>query len=291
MTRIFKNYQGETVRIGGKCYTFTEETTASVNTSPNDIEGVFASCLLCNVESSSSDSSESTGNFSSSTSSFMYSESTSESSQGYTTSSSSSSESIGNSSSSTSSEMFSDVTSSSSESIGNTTSSSESIGNSSSSDSLALNCVSVEILDITTLPGGPGVDLVSLTFSPDSIPFTGGACINGLQSGNASSSNFAYQKPQGTPIEYSVGDVVEVCEGECCYLGSYTRRCLYELNEVTEIWELISSDDQRTNACDLDFKCGLDNQVYQIHQFETLEQRNNYVCPENPIGEVPESCY
>jgi hypothetical protein len=141
--KIFKNYQGESIRINGVCYKYGGETTATVNTSPNDIEATFGSCLACEIEESTSSSSESFDNFSSSTSSDNYSESTSESSQGYTTSSSDSSESIDNvstSSSSNSSQGYSSDSSMSSESFGNVSSSSESPLNESSSESLGINC-------------------------------------------------------------------------------------------------------------------------------------------------------
>jgi hypothetical protein len=296
--KIFKDYQGESVKINGVCYKFFQETTANVNTSPNDIEGVFASCLECALESSSSShssSSESIGNTSSSTSSGDYSESTSESSGGYTTSSSTSSESVGNTSSSSSSES---TESTSSESIGNISSSSESVGNESSSQSLGLNCASAEILDIRTLPGGPdgkyGVALIFAPGPPLSNLAEGTVCINSetegtLDTGGAINA-IGFRVPNGEPVPYSIGEVVEVCEGECCFLGNFTKRCEYVFQESTLTWELVGSDDQRTIACSLDFKCIELDRVLQIHQFETLEQRNMFVCPQNPIGDPPEDC-
>jgi hypothetical protein len=228
--KIFKNYQGESIRINGVCYKFVEDTTESVNTSPNDIEATFGSCLACEIEESTSSSSESFDNFSSSTSSDNYSESTSESSQGYTTSSSDSSESIGNvstSSSSNSSQGYSSDSSMSSESVGNVSSSSESVGNDSSSESLALNCASVEILDIIIglpLPGSPAYSF-NMIFAPGpplSNFAEGQVCVNGIDIGSldtgGSSNSIIVQRPTGAPVGYSIGEVVEVCEGECCYL-------------------------------------------------------------------------
>jgi hypothetical protein len=156
-------------------------------------------------------------------------------------------------------------------------------------------------LDITTQPGGVSTYSAFLIFAPgpplSGLP-EGQVCIDGLNQGildtGGSSNAIGIQVPNGDPVPYSIGQVVEVCEGECCYEGNYTKRCEYALNESTGIWELIGSDNQRTNSCDLDFKCsGGSNKVYQIHQFETEEQRDNYVCPINPIGpeNIPDLCY
>jgi hypothetical protein len=72
--KIFDEYQGNTIRIGSDCYTFIGETTSTTNCTPNQIEATYASCLLCEQDSSSSSStssssSESFDNVSSSTSS------------------------------------------------------------------------------------------------------------------------------------------------------------------------------------------------------------------------------
>jgi hypothetical protein len=72
-----------------------------------------------------------------------------------------------------------------------------------------------------------------------------------------------------------------------CYVGNFTKRCLYTYNESNGLWELTSSDNQRTIACSLTFKCAGNNQVYQIHQFDTKEQRDHFVCPSNAIGDPP----
>jgi hypothetical protein len=273
--KVFKNYQGQSIRINGQCYNFIGDVTDPVNTSPNDIEGAFGSCLECEVEESTSSSSESIGNESSSTSSGNYSESTSESSEGYTTSSSESSESIGNVSTSTSSDS---TQSESSESINNFSSSSESFLNESSSQSDG--CVSVEILDIITNQ--------KLVFSPLPLGYLpeGQVCINGIDnSGYLDTGGLAAAIQMPDTSNYYIGQVVEVCEGECCYKGNYTRQCIYSLNEVTGIWELTGSSDGRNNSCNLDFKCtGGSNTVAQTHQFGTLEQRNAFSCPASPIG-------
>ena len=112
--KIFDNYQGPTIRIGGICYTFLQETTSAVNAIPSEIEETFASCLEC--ENASSSSSSSFG-FSSSSSSID-----------------SSSSSLGNSSSSSTANVhhryrfcdFVDLSSSSSSSEGLTSESSSS---------------------------------------------------------------------------------------------------------------------------------------------------------------------
>jgi len=72
--KIFDDYQGASIKIGGVCYKWIGETTSSVNSSPSEIEEVFDNCLECAIESSSSEStqsssSESIGNVSSSSSS------------------------------------------------------------------------------------------------------------------------------------------------------------------------------------------------------------------------------
>ena len=67
--KIFNEFQGNTIRVGGTCYTFVGETTSSVNTSENEIDGTYASCLECNVDSSSESSSSSSSSFDSSSSS------------------------------------------------------------------------------------------------------------------------------------------------------------------------------------------------------------------------------
>ena len=74
--KVFVEFQGNTIRIGGDCYTFTGETTASSNATPSEIDGTYASCLECNVDSSSESSSSS----SSSSSSFPENSSSSSSS-------------------------------------------------------------------------------------------------------------------------------------------------------------------------------------------------------------------
>jgi hypothetical protein len=168
----------------------------------------------------------------------------------------------------------------------------------SSSQSIALNCASAEILEITTQPGGPdgkyGVTLIFAPGSPLGNLAEGTVCINSetegtLDTGGASNTVF-FRIPNGEPVPYSIGEVVEVCEGECCFLGNFTKRCEYVFQESTLTWELVGSDDQRTIACNLDFKCVELDRVLQIHQFETLEQRNMFVCPQNPIGDPPEDC-
>jgi hypothetical protein len=252
--KILKDYQGQTVRINGVCYNFIGETTT----------------LECVVEESTSSSSESINNESSSTSSFNYSESTSESSQGYTTSSSDSSESEGNVSSSDSSNS---TQSSSSESFDNVSSSSESLANVSSSQSDG--CVSAEILTIIVgLPevGGSAYSF-NMIFAPGPPLYNfaeGQVCVNGIDIGSldtsGSSNSIIVQRPTGAPVGYSIGEVVEVCEGECCYLGNYTKRCEYALNESTGIWELTGFSDSRNNSCHLDFKCSAGtNTVTQIN--------------------------
>jgi len=70
--KVFKEYQGVSVKIDGICYNYIGEVTEAVNTYPFEIEGTFDSCLACDIESSSSTSSassESEGNVSSSLSS------------------------------------------------------------------------------------------------------------------------------------------------------------------------------------------------------------------------------
>jgi len=69
--RIFDDYQGASVKINGICYKFIGETTRPFDSHPSEIEGTFDTCLACAVESSSSEStqsssSESINNFSSS---------------------------------------------------------------------------------------------------------------------------------------------------------------------------------------------------------------------------------
>jgi len=67
--KIFDDYQGPSIKINGVCYKFIGETTEPFDSNPSEIEGEFDSCLACALESSSSNSSESIGNFSTSSSS------------------------------------------------------------------------------------------------------------------------------------------------------------------------------------------------------------------------------
>jgi hypothetical protein len=72
--KIFNDFQGNTIKIDGVCYTFVGETTSVTNSDPSEIDAIYASCLACAIDSSSSsssssDSSESIGNVSSSSSS------------------------------------------------------------------------------------------------------------------------------------------------------------------------------------------------------------------------------
>jgi hypothetical protein len=53
---ILNDYQGESIKINGVCYKFIGETTSSVNTTPDELGGTYASCLECALESSSSSS-------------------------------------------------------------------------------------------------------------------------------------------------------------------------------------------------------------------------------------------
>jgi hypothetical protein len=84
--KIFNDFQGNTVKIDGVCYTFIGETTSGVNATPSEVGGAFSSCLECALESSSS---------SSSSSSELYSESSSSSSFDPLSESSSSSADLG----------------------------------------------------------------------------------------------------------------------------------------------------------------------------------------------------
>ena len=56
--KIFNDYQGASIKIGGVCYKFDGETTSAVNADPSEVESVYASCLACETEVSSSSSSE-----------------------------------------------------------------------------------------------------------------------------------------------------------------------------------------------------------------------------------------
>ena len=47
--KIFEEYQGESIRIGGVCYAFIGETIAPINTDPSEVQGAYASCLECEV--------------------------------------------------------------------------------------------------------------------------------------------------------------------------------------------------------------------------------------------------
>jgi hypothetical protein len=93
--KIFNDFQGNTVKIDGVCYTFIGETTSGVNATPSEVGGVFPSCLECALESSSSSSSSSSELYSESSSSSSFdplseSSSSSSSSEMYSESSSSS---------------------------------------------------------------------------------------------------------------------------------------------------------------------------------------------------------
>jgi hypothetical protein len=70
-SKVFDDYHGESIKINGVCYKFFKETTSVANSSPDEVEGTFDSCLACVLESSSSESSESIGGESSSSSSLV----------------------------------------------------------------------------------------------------------------------------------------------------------------------------------------------------------------------------
>jgi len=69
VSKIFKEFQGQTIRINGVCYTYTGETLDTPNSDPSEIESTFGSCLECELVSTSSTSSESMANLSSESSS------------------------------------------------------------------------------------------------------------------------------------------------------------------------------------------------------------------------------
>jgi len=58
--KILNDYQGESIRINGVCYGYGGETTTIPNTDPSEIQGSYASCLACAIDSSSDSSSSET---------------------------------------------------------------------------------------------------------------------------------------------------------------------------------------------------------------------------------------
>jgi len=109
---VFGQYEGDVVRVNGKCYYYIGMVKEPVTTDPSEIEGVFSDCEDCAKVSSSSSSG---GYSSSSQSDSSSSQSESSSSQSDSSQSESSSSSEGYSESSSSSAVI-DSSSSSSES-------------------------------------------------------------------------------------------------------------------------------------------------------------------------------
>jgi len=164
---VFSNYEGDVVRVDGKCYYYIGLVKEPVTTDPSEIEGVFSDCEECAVVSSSSSGSSSSGGFSESSSSGGNSESSSSGGNSESSSSGgfSESSSSGGVSESSSSEGFSESSSSSSEGF------SESSSSSGGNELDKLNCSG------NTFPRCKIT--ICWTGSGTSYPFMGGDWSNG----------------------------------------------------------------------------------------------------------------
>lgn len=45
--KIFDNYQGAYIKVGGVCYKFNGSTSSPANALDGDVEEIFISCLEC----------------------------------------------------------------------------------------------------------------------------------------------------------------------------------------------------------------------------------------------------